>query len=110
MCSGDAEFTVVPPHVAAAVHGVSMPVRRTTSTCSTVLASPAEMASSTAAFSDTALPRRYCPSVVITSLASASSIRAFSAAAEYPAKTTECSAPSRAHASIATMASGTIGM
>ena len=68
------------------------------------------MASSTAVLSETALPRRYCPSVVITSLAAASSIRARSAVAENPANTTECMTPSRAQASIATMASGTIGM
>ena len=71
---------------------------------------PGRTASSTDSFSDTALPRRYCPSVVMTSLASASSIRARSAGAEKPANTTECITPSRAHASIATMASGTIGM
>ncbi len=88
-----------------------MPVRRTTSTCSTGLASPSpSIASSTPAFSGAALPRRYCPSVVITSLASASSMRALSAEAENPANTTECIAPSRAHASIAMIASGTIGM
>ncbi len=88
-----------------------MPVRRTTSTCSTgfFVVGP-DGRSSTASFSDTALPRRYCPSVVMTSLASASSIRARSAVAEKPANTTECMTPSRAHASIATMASGTIGM
>ena len=42
-----------------------MPVRRTTSTCSTG-ESAAATASSTAAFSETAVPRRYCPSAVIT--------------------------------------------
>ncbi|GFG55937.1 hypothetical protein MMUR_00730 [Mycolicibacterium murale] len=68
------------------------------------------MASSTPAFSETACPRRYCPSVVMTSLAEASSMRALSALAEKPANTTECMTPRRAHASIATMASGTIGM
>ena len=68
------------------------------------------MASSTASFSDTALPRRNWPSVVMTTLASASSMRALSAEAEKPANTTECMTPSRAQASIAMMASGTIGM
>ena len=67
-------------------------------------------ASSTDSFNDTACPRRYCPSVVMTSLASASSMRAASAVDEKPANTTECSTPRRAHASIATIASGTIGM
>ena len=85
-----------------------MPVRRTTSTCSTDFCP--STASSTDSFSDTALPRRNCPSVVMTSLASASSTRAFSADAENPAKTTLCMMPSRAQASIATMASGTIGI
>ncbi len=46
----------------------------------------------------------------MTSLASASSMRAFSADAEKPANTTLCMTPSRAQASIATIASGTIGM
>ena len=40
----------------------------------------------------------------------ASSMRAASSAGAKPPKTTECTAPSRAHASIATTASGTIGM
>ena len=56
------------------------------------------------------MPRRYCPSVVINSLASASSMRARSAFAEKPANTTLCMMPSRAQASIATIASGIIGM
>ncbi len=55
------------------------------------------------------LPRRYCPSEVISSLASASSMRAFSALGEKPPNTTLCIAPSRAQASIATTASGIIG-
>lgn len=83
-------------------------MRRTTSTCSTLGWSAT--ASSTASLSEAALPRRYWPSVVMTSLASASSTRAFSADAENPAKTTLCMAPRRAQASIATIASGTIGM
>jgi hypothetical protein len=37
-------------------------------------------------------------------------MRAFSAEAEKPANTTLCMMPRRAQASIATMASGTIGM
>jgi hypothetical protein len=59
---------------------------------------------------EVASPRRYCPSVVITSFASASSMRAFRAVAEKPANTTLCMTPRRAQASIATIASGTIGM
>ena len=49
------------------------------------------------------------PYNVITSFAPASSMRARRLSAENPPKTTECTAPSRAHASIATMASGIIG-
>ena len=45
----------------------------------------------------------------MTSLASASAIRLRSASAEKPPKTTECGAPMRAQASIATTASGIIG-
>ena len=85
-----------------------MPVRRTTNTCSTDFCP--STASSTDSFNETAEPRRYCPSVVMTILASASSMRALRAVAENPANTTECSTPRRAHASMATMASGTIGM
>ena len=55
-------------------------------------------------------PRRYRPSAVITSLASASSIRERSASAANPPNTTECTAPIRAQASIATTASGIIDM
>ena len=40
----------------------------------------------------------------------ASSMRTASSCAAKPPKTTECTAPSRAQASIATSASGTIGM
>ena len=66
-------------------------------------------ASSTAAFSDTAVPRRYWPSAVITSRAWASPIRDRSASAENPAKTTPCARPRRAQASIENTASGIIG-
>ncbi len=107
--SGDAVVDgLVPPQVAPSVQVTSIPVRRTTRTCFTD-GCPAT-ASSTASLSDTALPRRYWPSVVITIFASASSMRARSADAENPANTTECMTPSRAQASIATIASGTIGM
>ena len=43
-------------------------------------------------------------------LGRASSMRAASSAGAKPPKTTECTAPMRAQASIATTASGTIGM
>ena len=85
-----------------------MPVRRTTRTCSIVLVSAT--AWSAASFNGSGLPWRNCPSAVISSLASASAIRAPSAVAVNPANTTLCSTPSRAQASIATMASGIIGM
>ena len=45
-----------------------------------------------------------------TTFGLASSIRLASSCAAKPPKTTECTAPSRAHASIAITASGTIGM
>jgi hypothetical protein len=46
---------------------------------------------------------------VITSLASASWIRPFSASTENPPNTTLCVAPTRAQASMATAASGIMG-
>ncbi len=45
-----------------------------------------------------------------TTCGSASSMRAASSCGAKPPNTTECTAPSRAQASIATTASGTIGM
>ena len=85
----------------------SPPVRLTTSTCSTL--GVCSTASSTAGFSGIAEPRRFCPSLVMTSFAWASSMRLRSASAEKPANTTECGAPIRAQASMATIASGIIG-
>ena len=67
-------------------------------------------ASSTFAFNGTTLPRRHPPSAVITATACESSRRSLMDAAEKPPKTTECTAPMRAQASIAATASGTIGM
>ena len=86
----------------------SWPVCCTTSTCSTL--GQCSTASSTAGLSAIAEPRRYWPSAVMTSLACASSIRERSASAANPPNTTECTAPMRAHASIATTASGVIDM
>ena len=85
-----------------------MPVRRTTRTCSTG-ESGSSAASSTAALSVTAEPRRYWPSAVITTLAWASPIRVRSASAENPAKITPWASPSRAQASMEKTASGIIG-
>ena len=67
-------------------------------------------AASTLAFSGTALPRRQPPSAVMHSLAPQSLMRSRSASAENPPNTTVCGAPMRVHASIATAASGIIGM
>ncbi len=55
------------------------------------------------------LPRRNWPSLVMTTLASASAMRALRASEENPPKTTECGAPMRAQASIEIAASGIIG-
>ena len=57
-----------------------------------------------------AFPRRIATSAVMTSFASASRIRMFSAVTPYPAKTTLWTAPIRAQASIAMICSGTMGM
>ena len=89
-------------------HAVSWLVRFTTNTLET-LCEPFN-ASSTAGFNANAAPLRNPPSAVITNFASASWIRDKSASAENPPKTTECTAPIRAHANIATAASGIIGI
>ncbi len=67
-------------------------------------------AASTLALSGTTLPRRQPPSAVISRRALASLLRSATASAEKPPKTTECVAPMRAQASMATTSSGTIGM
>ena len=87
--------------------GVSSPVRRTTSTCST-WSSPAT-ASSAAAFTATAVPRRNCPSLVMSSFAPVSATRKRSASAENPPNTSEWIAPSRAIASVAMTVSSSTG-
>ncbi len=68
------------------------------------------MASCTVVMSGIALPRRIEISEVMITLASASLIRMFKAAVPNPAKTTECTAPIRAQASMAIICSGTMGM
>ena len=70
---------------------------------------PTASAASTAALSGKTLPLRQPPSAVMTSFASASSMRERRLSALKPPKTTEWTAPMRATASIATTASGIIG-
>lgn len=89
------------------VQATSWPVRCTTRTRSTGV--PLASASSTAGLSAIGLPRRYPPSAVMTTRASASLMRLCRASAENPPKTTECGAPIRAQASMAMTASGIIG-
>ena len=67
-------------------------------------------ASSTFFFSGTTAPRRHPPSAVMMISLLASCTRSAIAWLENPPKITLCGAPSRAHASIATAASGTMGM
>jgi hypothetical protein len=57
-----------------------------------------------------ARPPRICSSAVITAIAPASMMRSWRLFAEKPPKTTECTAPMRAHACIATTTSMDIGM
>ena len=66
-------------------------------------------ASSSAAFIGSGLPRRSVASAVIRTLALEVTMRSRTASAEKPPKTTLCTAPMRAQASIAAGASGIIG-
>ena len=68
------------------------------------------IAASTFALSGTFLPPRTPSSAVITSVEAQSAMRPASDSGEKPPNTTECTAPMRAQASIATAASGIIGM
>ena len=68
----------------------------------TVSQPPWARASSTMAFSGSALPPRACSSAVMTRLAPVSMMRSRSAWAEKPPNTTECGAPMRAQACMAT--------
>ena len=61
-------------------------------------------------FSSAGAPRRKPPSAVITTLHSASLMRSIRESGLKPPNTTECGAPMRAQASIATGSSGIIGM
>ena len=83
-------------------------IRWNTTTCFTMDRSA--IASSTAFFSGTTLPRRYPPSVVTRMWESASSKRSWTAFELKPPKITLWIAPIRAHASIAIGSSGIIGM
>jgi len=85
------------------------PVRRTTTTRFTPGILPLAMALSTLALSGTFLPPRRPSSAVMTRLDWQSSMRPISDSGEKPPNTTECTAPMRAQASIATAASGIIG-
>ena len=108
-CTSEAVATTSCHHTSRpSFQATSSPVRLTTSTFSTL--GQCSTASSTAGFNGIEPPRRNCPSVVMTTFASASSIRLRSASALKPPKTTEWGAPMRAHASIATTACGIIGM
>ena len=83
---------------------------RLSTTTFLTLGQPLPRAWSTAALSSTTCPLRQPPSAVITSFASVSSMRSFSAPAEKPPNTTEWMAPMRLQACMATTVSGTIGM
>ncbi len=88
--------------------GTSCSVRRATSTVSTI--DMPSIARSTIALSGMRLPPRMPSLAVITTLQRASTMRSRSASAAKPPNTTECTAPMRAHASIAYTVSGIIGM
>ncbi len=83
-------------------------VRWTTSTLSTI--GHSFSASSTLAFSGIFLPPRSPSSAVITNRESQSMIRPARLSAEKPPNTTECTAPMRAQASMATGVSTIMGM
>ena len=85
------------------------PVWRTTSTVSTESVPGSFSAASTFAFSGTFLPPRRPSSAVMTSLLRSRATRSAIDCGEKPPNTTECIAPMRAQASIATTASGIIG-
>ncbi len=107
-CSFEAVATVSSQRTSRSCQPTSWPVRLTTRTFSTD--GHCSTASSTMGLSANGLPLRKPPSAQITSFAPASSMRLDRAAALKPPNTTEWGAPMRAHASIATAASGIIGM
>ena len=67
------------------------------------------MQASTASLIGAVLPLRRAPSTVTSSFASLNSMRSLTDSALKPPKTTLCTAPMRAQASIATATSGIIG-
>ena len=85
------------------------PVRRTTITVST-LTGQCRSAVSALRFSGTLRPPRSPSSAVISTVERQSSMRPARLSGEKPPNTTEWIAPIRAQASIATAASGIIGM
>ena len=91
-----------------AAMAISLPQRRRTMTCSTL--GVFGRARSTLPLSSMIRPRRQPPSAVMISRAWQSLTRSLMASELNPPKMTVCTTPSRAHASIATAASGTIGM
>ncbi len=93
------------------VMGTLVLVRLSTRTFSTGDRSPMEsIAASTFALRSTTLPRRHAPSQVRITLELASWTRSAIAWALNPPKMTECGAPMRAQASMATASSGTMPM
>ena len=109
VCSVDATSTVSCHHRSRpSVHGMSIPVRRTTRTCSTDCLPVDRLV-------DALLERHRLTAAVLAvggdhQLGFGIFDASASAVAENPANTTEWMMPIRAHASIATIASGTIGM
>ena len=67
-------------------------------------------ATSTLGFSGEAAPLRYPPSAVTRTVHPPSLTRSTMESGENPPKITECAAPRRVHASMATGSSGIIGM
>ncbi len=87
---------------------ISFPQRLSTTTCCTL--GVFGRARSTLALSSMIRPRRQPPSAVMISFAWQSLTRSLMASELKPPKMTVCTTPSRAHASMATAASGTMGM
>ncbi len=89
-------------------HSTGLSQRFTTTTDDTEWVSPS--AESTLTLSGDAAPRRYPASAVMTHTASASLTRSVIEFGLKPPKMTECTAPIRVQANMATGSSGTIGM